>query len=106
LTVSGALPVYLDGRPVVDVWIGWGRSSWQRTVGGQHRRDGVFSDRGIGFHGHPSACRPGIASYDVPVAEYWPEFGANGKSAITIRDMMRHRAGLSNLHRPSRPSPR
>ncbi len=40
----------------------------------------------------------GLLAYDVPVAEYWPEFGANGKSAITIRDMMRHRAGLSQLN--------
>jgi CubicO group peptidase (beta-lactamase class C family) len=36
-------------------------------------------------------------SYDHPVAEYWPEFGANGKSAITVREVMRHRAGLSHL---------
>ncbi len=38
---------------------------------------------------------PRLLAYDAPVAEYWPAFGANGKSAITIRDMMRHRVGLS-----------
>ena len=38
----------------------------------------------------------GLIDYDVPVAEYWPEFGANGKSEITVRDVMRHRAGLSS----------
>lgn len=37
----------------------------------------------------------GLIDYDAPVAEYWPEFGANGKSAITVRDLLRHRAGLS-----------
>jgi CubicO group peptidase (beta-lactamase class C family) len=37
----------------------------------------------------PATCR---------VAEFWPKFGANGKSAITIRDVMRHRAGLSHLN--------
>lgn len=30
---------------------------------------------------------------DTPVADYWPEFGANGKAGITVRDVMRHRAG-------------
>ena len=40
----------------------------------------------------------GLIDYDAPVSEYWPEFGANGKSAITVRDVMRHRAGLSHLH--------
>ena len=39
----------------------------------------------------------GLIDYDAPVAEYWREFGANGKAQITVRDVMRHRAGLSNL---------
>jgi CubicO group peptidase (beta-lactamase class C family) len=38
-----------------------------------------------------------LLSYDTPVAKYWPEFGANGKSEITVRDMLRHRAGLAHL---------
>jgi CubicO group peptidase (beta-lactamase class C family) len=33
----------------------------------------------------------------VPVAQYWPEFGANGKADITVRQLMRHQAGLSAL---------
>ena len=36
---------------------------------------------------------------DVPVARYWPEFGTAGKSAITLRDAMSHRAGLPVLDR-------
>jgi CubicO group peptidase (beta-lactamase class C family) len=40
----------------------------------------------------------GLIDYDMPVAEYWPEFGANGKADITVRDVMRHRAGLSQLN--------
>ena len=40
----------------------------------------------------------GLIDYDSPVAEYWPEFGANGKADITVREVMRHRAGLSQLN--------
>ena len=40
----------------------------------------------------------GLIDYDAPVAEYWPEFGANGKADITVREVMRHRAGLSQLN--------
>jgi CubicO group peptidase (beta-lactamase class C family) len=36
-------------------------------------------------------------AYDDPVAEYWPDFAANGKKDITVRDVLRHRAGLSHL---------
>ncbi|HEV2493845.1 MAG TPA: exo-beta-N-acetylmuramidase NamZ domain-containing protein [Terriglobia bacterium] len=31
---------------------------------------------------------------EQPVADYWPEFGANGKSEITIRELMTHYSGL------------
>ncbi|MDT5145777.1 MAG: hypothetical protein QOC58_422, partial [Mycobacterium sp.] len=32
-----------------------------------------------------------------PVAHYWREFGANGKHELTVRQVMRHQAGLSGL---------
>jgi serine-type D-Ala-D-Ala carboxypeptidase len=31
---------------------------------------------------------------EQPVADYWPEFGANGKSEITVRELMTHYSGL------------
>jgi uncharacterized protein YbbC (DUF1343 family)/CubicO group peptidase (beta-lactamase class C family) len=31
---------------------------------------------------------------DDPVADYWPQFGANGKEQITIRELMTHYSGL------------
>lgn len=37
----------------------------------------------------------GIVDYDAPVAEsLWPEFGANGKDAVTLRHILTHTAGL------------
>jgi uncharacterized protein YbbC (DUF1343 family)/CubicO group peptidase (beta-lactamase class C family) len=30
----------------------------------------------------------------APAAEYWPEFGANGKERITVRELMTHYSGL------------
>ena len=32
---------------------------------------------------------------DAPVVDYWPEFGAEGKAATTVRDLLSHRAGLA-----------
>lgn len=32
--------------------------------------------------------------YDAPVAKYWPEFGAAGKEAITVRQLLSHQASL------------
>jgi len=94
---GGALAVYLDGEPVVDVWTGWsdrgGRTPWSADTASM-----VFSaTKGMASTVIHRLADRGLIDYDVPVAEYWPEFGVNGKSGITVRQLMRHRAGLSAL---------
>lgn len=94
---GGALAVYLDGQPVVDVWTGWsdrrGRVHWSADTGAM-----VFSaTKGVAATVIHRLVDRGLIDYDAPVAEYWPEFGANGKGEITVRDVMRHRAGLAHL---------
>lgn len=36
----------------------------------------------------------GKLDYDAPVADYWPEFAANGKGAFTVAEALSHQAGL------------
>lgn len=36
----------------------------------------------------------GLLDFDRPVAAYWPEFGVNGKEAITTRHLLTHTAGI------------
>lgn len=40
-----------------------------------------------------------VLDLDAPVARYWPEFGKNGKGAITLRQAASHRAGLYSIAR-------
>jgi CubicO group peptidase (beta-lactamase class C family) len=99
---GGALAVYLDGEPVVDVWTGWadrrGRVPWSADTAAM-----VFSaTKGMTSTVIHRLVDRGLIDYDAPVAEYWPEFGANGKADITVRQVMRHRAGLSALHGASK----
>jgi len=94
---GGALSVYIDGRPVVDVWTGWsdraGEEPWSVDTGAM-----VFSaTKGVAATVIHRLVDRGLLSYDEPVATYWPEFGVNGKDSITIRDVLRHRSGLSHL---------
>jgi CubicO group peptidase (beta-lactamase class C family) len=42
---------------------------------------------------HVLAERDAI-QYEAPVARYWPEFGANGKGAVTVRQVLSHTAGV------------
>ncbi|WP_434316404.1 serine hydrolase domain-containing protein [Leifsonia sp. P73] len=37
----------------------------------------------------------GRLDYTSPVAQYWPEFAAEGKSGVTVAELLSHRAGLS-----------
>ncbi|OBI81962.1 serine hydrolase domain-containing protein [Mycobacterium sp. E740] len=95
---GGALAIYVDGRPVVDVWTGWsdraGQQLWTADTGAM-----VFSaTKGVAAAVIHRLVDRGLLSYDEPVAAYWPEFGAKNKDKITVRDVLRHRSGLSHLH--------
>lgn len=95
---GGALSVYLHGAPVVDVWTGYadrgGTEHWTADTGAM-----VWSvSKGMASTVIHRLADRGLIDYDTPVAEYWPEFGANGKADITVREVMRHRAGLSQLN--------
>jgi CubicO group peptidase (beta-lactamase class C family) len=94
---GGSLVVYIDGKPVVDVWTGWsdraGQVPWTANTAAM-----VFSaTKGVAATVVHRLVDRGLLEYDTPVSEYWPEFGANGKSDITVRDVLRHRSGLSHL---------
>jgi CubicO group peptidase (beta-lactamase class C family) len=99
---GGAMAVYLDGEPVVDVWTGYadrrGRVPWTADTAAM-----VFSaTKGMTSTVIHRLADRGLIDYDAPVAEYWREFGANGKANITVRQVMRHRAGLDGLHGASK----
>ncbi|MBJ7338423.1 serine hydrolase domain-containing protein [Mycolicibacterium sp.] len=99
---GGALAVYLDGQPVVDVWTGWsdrrGTRPWTADTGAM-----VFSaTKGMASTVIHRLADRGLIDYDAPVAEYWSAFANNGKANVTVRELMRHRAGLSQLNGASR----
>jgi CubicO group peptidase (beta-lactamase class C family) len=94
---GGALSVYIDGVQVVDVWTGFadrkGEVPWTADTGAM-----VFSaTKGLSATVIHRLADRGLLSYEAPVAQYWPEFGANGKSEITVSDVLRHRSGLAHL---------
>jgi CubicO group peptidase (beta-lactamase class C family) len=95
---GGALAIYQDGEPVVDVWTGYsdreGTQHWTADTAAM-----VFSaTKGMASTIVHRLVGRGLIEYDSPVCAYWPEFGANGKSAVTVRQVMAHEAGLSQLN--------
>src|SRR3989442_6083576 len=89
--VGAACCVYWNGEPVVDVWGGLadreaGRA-WQRDTAAV-----VFSStKGVTAALVHLFAQRGQLALDEPLARYLPEFAANGKAAITLRQVLAHR---------------
>lgn len=91
---GAACCVLLDGEPVVDLVGG----PADHTTGRPWTPDtvvGVFSTT----KGATAVCanllvERGRLDPDAPVADYWPEFAANGKRAVLVRHVLSHSAGL------------
>ncbi|MEX2255005.1 MAG: serine hydrolase domain-containing protein [Acidimicrobiia bacterium] len=99
--VGAACAVSLDGEPVVDVWAGQadvesGRA-WDRDT-----IVIVFScTKGVMAVAANQLIEQGRLDPDAPVAEYWPEFAANGKGSIPVAWVLSHRAGLAAIDDPN-----
>ncbi|SDU86109.1 serine hydrolase domain-containing protein [Jiangella alkaliphila] len=94
---GAAVAVYVDGRPVVDVW---GGRADPRT-GARWAADtlaATFScTKGLLAACAVRAAQDGALDLDAPVAAYWPAFAAHGKAAVTTRMVLSHSAGLPAL---------
>jgi CubicO group peptidase (beta-lactamase class C family) len=92
--VGASLAVYVDGRPVVDLWGGVadpvsGTAWTEDTVA-------LFysATKGVAATVVNRLAERGELALDAPVAQYWPEFGANGKDRVTVAQLVSHQAGL------------
>lgn len=100
LEQGGAVAVWLDGKPVVDLWGGKRdlaeRLSWQRDT-----LVNVWSvSKGVVSLAVAMLAERGKLDYAAPVAQYWPRFAANGKQHITVDQVLSHQAGLDGLPVP------
>ncbi|MGH9139393.1 MAG: serine hydrolase domain-containing protein [Acidimicrobiales bacterium] len=91
--VGAGCCVYVDGRPVVDLWGG------EVAPGGPPYTASTLQMVASATKGALTICalqlvEAGQLDLDAPVAEYWPEFAAAGKDDIPVRWLLSHRAGL------------
>jgi len=91
--VGAAFCVYHRGEKVVDLWGGladeirgtpWGHDTLVMTFSTTKGAASVLANL-LAQHGQ--------LDFSAPVTEYWPEFGASGKSAITVEQLISHQAG-------------
>ncbi len=89
--------VYRNGEPVVDATAGVADQETGRPVA----PDTPFYAFSVG-KGATSTVAHGLVErgafdYDTPIVELWPEFGAHGKEAATVRHALTHTVGVPGL---------
>ena len=94
----GVQVVVVHGHePVVDLAQGWCESSRQRPIQSDSLISSWSTTKGFLITAIHVLAERGQLDYDDPVRKFWPAFADSGKSAITIRHLLTHRAGLPQM---------
>jgi CubicO group peptidase (beta-lactamase class C family) len=93
--VGAAIAIDVDGESVLDIWGGytdaaktvpWGEDTivnvWSSTKTVTSMSALMLADRGL-------------LDLDAPVANYWPEFAANGKEDVRVRHLLSYTSGVA-----------
>ncbi|MGH2896462.1 MAG: serine hydrolase domain-containing protein [Solirubrobacteraceae bacterium] len=98
--LGASIVLDIDGETVVDIWGGWcdpeRRRPWERNT-----ITNVWSTtKTVTNLAALMLIDRGQVDAYAPVADYWPEFAANGKEAIEVRHILGHTSGVSGWEAP------
>ena len=101
--LGGACAVYYRGEKVVDLWGGYcdpsSENHWEENA-----LVCVFSaTKGMTSAALVMAHSCGWFELDKPEVKCWPECAQRGKQNITVRQLLSHQAGLSEIDEPLTP---
>ncbi len=92
---GAAFAAYHRGQKVVDLWGGladpatgrpWDEATMVLTYSTTKGATAMCANR---------LAEQGLLDVEAPVVQYWPEFAQAGKDAVTVGDLLAHRAGLA-----------
>ncbi|XP_038078941.1 beta-lactamase domain-containing protein 2-like [Patiria miniata] len=96
-TAGSALSVYYKGSKVVDIWGGYADSEAGRPWKEDTLTIAFSATKGMAALCMAVLVDRGHLDYNKTVASYWPEFAQNGKEKVTVRMLLNHQAGLSEI---------
>ncbi len=94
---GGALVLRAGDRVLADLCIGWEDRARTRRWRRETQALGFSATKGLAAMVLHRLVDRGELTYDEPVASFWPEFAAAGKGRITVRELLSHRGGLSDV---------
>ena len=93
--IGAAFSAYHRGEKVVDLWGGVADA----TTGRPWEEDTIIlvfsTTKGMTAVCANKLAQEGALDVDAPVAEYWPEFGCNGKERVPVSYLLSHQVGLA-----------
>lgn len=95
--VGVQVAAYLGDQLIVDDWIGRADNDGNRAVDSSTLFCAFSVSKALVATSVHLMAERGFVDIDAPVATYWPEYGGHGKSEITIRHVMTHRAGVPQV---------
>ena len=99
--LGAAVSIWHEGREVLSLWGGW--RDRQKTV--PWTEDTLVLlwsiTKGLSAASLLHLLAADGISLENPVAALWPEFAQNGKGAITLAELLSHRAGLMAMEDPN-----
>jgi CubicO group peptidase (beta-lactamase class C family) len=98
--LGAAFALRVDGEPVVDLWGGVADPRTGRPWEQDTLAVGFSLTKGVSSIVAHMLVERGQLELDAPVTTYWPEFGAAGKQATTVRHVLSHRTGLPAVDGP------
>ncbi len=98
--LGASVVVDLDGETVVDVW-GGHRDEERTQPWSEHTVVNVWSTtKCVLALAALMLVDSGELDLDAPVADYWPEFAAQGKKGVRVRHLLSHTSGVSGWEQP------
>jgi len=98
--LGAGFTVMQDGEVVVDLWAGLADRDTQRPWTADTTVPVFSVTKGLVALAFLMLEDRGQIDLDALVARYWPEFAVHGKEAITVRQVLNHRAGLCAIDQP------
>ena len=98
--IGASFAVTMNGEMVVDLWGGWADPGQTRPWEADTLVNVYSTTKTMTAVTALLLADRGQLDIHAPVARYWPEFAANGKSAVTVAHLMSHASGLSGWKEP------
>ncbi|KAJ1552446.1 hypothetical protein HK405_011297, partial [Cladochytrium tenue] len=103
--VGASFSAYVGGVRVVELYGGFTDTTYTAPYSPDTLQMVFSSSKAVTSIAVMHLVERGVLDLDRRVADYWPEFATGGKADVTVRDLLRHRAGVPFLDSAHIPTP-